>query len=324
MKNRNGSLEGKGTKKREERGRSRFDSEDNTAGPEKDRIMREKQIRDAEERERKEKALQQIRSENRAARQNAREKEAQMLRPSFGIPSVGRSEPEEEKKRIEEAYGMTEETEENEEEKLLEDIQEEVGESESDKEEASLLRTMGVQMRNMKEQLVEKTQKIEQEMAQIADESAESVPEVLPEDGEEKRKHDASQKISGIMQCLSSDSEKASDGDETEEYNERQGEPPDAGTAEQRKVENRVKLLRQYEMCSARNSRCEAGIGNILFEKAYSAMRTVKDAPAETARPILVGQFRGYETRCRSAWRGEHRILRDHRPDRVPRGGVRC
>lgn len=250
-------------------------SEKEDTGDRKEQILREKEQRKIEEQKKKEKALQQIRIDNNVARQKAREKEAQMLRPSsgmkhsFGIQSwagptndmlAQQTSPAEERKAIEEPYSMEDEKEVDDEDEDLENIQEEIEESESEKEEnkkdVTLLKTMGFNIKTMHGRIAENDQKIEEEIAELIMESeklAEPIPEALPKEQEENKvegaKKDAAQRIEGLIQCLSSDT--ASGGEEPEGNEEEDEQPPDEDEEivpldERRKLEERIKLLRQY------------------------------------------------------------------------------
>jgi len=329
VKNRNTSVDTK--KKKEESSKSGFatgssregssEKNDNQIAPpavpendQKTKILNEREQRKKEELERIEKALQQIRFENYVARQKAKEKEAQMLRPSSGmkhvlgaipnkngqteenngVPSDSKQYEEEKKptesdapKKIEEQYGMEDEKgDEDEDQEALEDIEEVIEENEVDKEEAAkemnLLKTMSAQMKNIKEQIIEKTQRIEEEIADIIENSGDGVPEPVPEveeKGDENKEavveNDPTKKIEGLLQNLSSEESEHGESDD-----EKLGEITTAETMEKRKLDERIKLLRH---------RCEAGIGNILFEKAYNAIKTEMSGQApEVIRGKLI------------------------------------
>eukprot|EP01022_Parablepharisma_sp_SALTPOND_P020503 TRINITY_DN374_c0_g1_i1.p1 TRINITY_DN374_c0_g1~~TRINITY_DN374_c0_g1_i1.p1 ORF type:complete len:878 (+),score=169.96 TRINITY_DN374_c0_g1_i1:2421-5054(+) len=328
VKNRNTSMDNKNSKKKDNHSKSGFatgssregssEKNDSTAAlpvaetnDQKQKILHEKEQRKKEERERIENALQQIRFENYIARQKAKEKEAQMMRPSSGMkhsfgvapskaiqpeiegiyarPTVTEEEKKSERdspKKIEEQYGMEEEKDDEDSQEALEDIQEEIEENESDKEEiekkVNLLKTMTAQMKTIKEQIIEKTQRIEEEIAGLIENSAEAIPETPAEEvedgpGEDKKdppSSNPSKKIEDLFENLSSESE------EMNSDNERLGEIAPPEKEETRKLEERIKLLKH---------RCEAGIGNILFERAYNTLKEeVKDRDPENVRTKLV------------------------------------
>ena len=230
----------------------------------KEKILREREQRKQDEREKIEKALQQIRFENHLARQKAKEKEAEMLRPSsgmkrsFGINPAAMAngevvQTEEKSKKIEEQYGMEEDEEEEEEE--LEDIQEEIEEDENEevKEELTLLKTKSLQMKTIREKITEQSQKIEEDITNLVGQPAkvtESIPESATEEAEEaepeKKKEEDKEakedksKIEGLLDYLASDS-----GEESEEEETKNSVVAENEMEEKRKLEERIKLLRQ-------------------------------------------------------------------------------
>lgn len=162
----------------------------------KNKVMRERDKRKLEEREKIEKALQQIRLETYLARQKAQEKEFSQYRPSsgmkssFGQPNAQGSQPatqpsdpneaETKPKKVEEAYSMEDEDKEHHEgteEEQLPDITEEIDEenasdNEEIKQDKALLRTMKMQADEMRQKLYEKTQRIEKEMSKCIEEES--------------------------------------------------------------------------------------------------------------------------------------------------------
>ncbi len=239
------------------------------AGDQKDRILQKKAQRKVEEREKLEKALQQIRLENYLSGQKAREKEAAMLRPSsgmkhsFGLPSAAStagsesaSAASESKKKIEEQYGMEEEEEEAEPEDdaALEDIEEEIEDKECDNEEIkkdrTFLKTMSAKMKTLKGKLAENSQILGQGIAEFIGqpEPGEAIPEETEDSDtkckeERKRAPEKNEKLEGLIDCLASDS-----GEEPEEDEKTPAvEQINLETIEEtHKLEERLKLLRQY------------------------------------------------------------------------------
>lgn len=221
--------------------------------------------------------MQQIRFENHVARQKAQEKEAAMFRPSSGMkhsfnqppnaPSAqaadNQSSGESPVKKIEENYGMDDVVN-DEDEKVLEDIQEEIEENDSENEEVKgeidLLKTMSQQVKAIQDKLSEKTQKIEKEIATLIEQSSDSavpIPEAPIEENQtdpppnkieekvekvdkvEKVEKEPTKQIEGV---LDSDSENEN---ESEEEEKDEIEHVDTGVEEKRKIEERIKLLRQ-------------------------------------------------------------------------------
>eukprot|EP01022_Parablepharisma_sp_SALTPOND_P014892 TRINITY_DN207_c0_g1_i1.p1 TRINITY_DN207_c0_g1~~TRINITY_DN207_c0_g1_i1.p1 ORF type:complete len:547 (-),score=139.83 TRINITY_DN207_c0_g1_i1:1346-2986(-) len=241
MKHRNTSIEPK-SKKAEastsHSGHATGSSSEEPAIDQKEKILREKEQRKKEEREKIEKALQQIRFENYIARQKAKEKEAEMLRPSSGMKhslSISNNREGKAQTKIEEQYGMEEEQQEGEEgEEELEDIQEEMEEHEYDKdefkEELHSLKTMSIQMKTIKTQLKEQCEKIVQDLNGI----------VIPEEPEKPQKNEE-ENIEGILDYLAEDSQE-------EEEEEEVKEEPEA--PEKHKLIERIGLLKQYKLPS--------------------------------------------------------------------------
>jgi len=248
----------------------------------KQKILQEKEHRRIQEQRRTENDLEQIRMENFKARQEAKAKKAQMLRPSsgmklsFNIPLQGPLEEfrilEEQKeknepKKIEEQYRMDEEHDDD----SLEHIQEVIEENDSDKDETekdiNMINTKAEKMKEIKMKLIEKTQRIDEQISEL---------EEIEENKEEIKNGspgDPTKQIEGLLHSSSSDSE------EMDSDNERLGEIASPETAEMRKLIERIKLLRH---------RCEAGIGNILFEKAYNLLKEEKDQGPEIVRKALI------------------------------------
>eukprot|EP00826_Nyctotherus_ovalis_P030011 TRINITY_DN2381_c0_g7_i1.p1 TRINITY_DN2381_c0_g7~~TRINITY_DN2381_c0_g7_i1.p1 ORF type:complete len:490 (+),score=212.93 TRINITY_DN2381_c0_g7_i1:1039-2508(+) len=295
LKNRNTSFDAKkkeGDAKAESSGRE-DSSEKHESIDQRQKILQEKEQRKLEERRRKENDLQQIRMENFVARQRAKEKKAQMLRPSsgmkmsFNIPLQGAAEEmkmlEEQKKepkKIVEPYRLDEEND-DESQDELEHIQEVINENDSDKDETekdiNMINTKTEKMKTLKKQLIEKTLHIEEQLSELMinpEEIAEldEIEEKVEETKNESAENPARQ-VEGLLHNLSSDGEEANSGDE------RLGEIASAESAETRKLNERIKLLRH---------RCEAGIGNILFEKAYNMIREERDEDPEVVRRALV------------------------------------
>ena len=221
-----------------------------------------------EERERIEKALQQIRFENYMARQKAKEKAAEMLRPSSGMKhSFGCDAPD--KKTIKESYGPEEEAEEDYEEPAaeeeLEDIQEEIEEEHvaddmALKEELTTLKTMSIQMKTMKAQIREQAEKIEEELVGIAEENKEGgaseTSAETTEKADDKKKEDVKdkEKYNKMIDYLAGNDENGNDdGGENNEEDKDEDRKGDEGNTEeassaivQHKLTERIKLLRQY------------------------------------------------------------------------------
>lgn len=259
-------MDAKGKKKEETQhngyasGSSRGDSNEKESqdnSDNKDKILKEREQRKQEENEKLTKALQQIRFENYVARQKAQEKEAAMFRPSSGMKHSFNQAPngsvvqdpskpcvipvDQAPKKIEEQYGMEEEVNDEEEEEL-EDIQEEIEENDSENEEVKgdvdLIKTINQQMKEIQSKLIEKTQRIEKEMANIIEQSSDStcpIPEEANNIKAEEQKAESKQDEAAF------DSE---DDNESQEECENI-EPVDSGVEEKRKLDERIKLLRQ-------------------------------------------------------------------------------
>lgn len=267
-------------------------SEKHESVDQRKKILYEKAQRKEEELRRKENDLQQIRMENFLARQKAKEKKAQMLRPSsgmkmsFNIPLQGGAEElralEEQKKgpkKIEEQYRMDEENDDDSQGEL-EHIQEAIEENDSDKDETekeiNMINTKTEKMKTLKNQLIEKTLRIEEQVSELML-NAEEIAEL--DETEEKTEETKNQSadnprhVDGLLHNLSSDSA------DVDSDSERLGEIASAESAETRKLNERIKLLKH---------RCEAGIGNILFEKAYNLIREERDQDPDAVRRALV------------------------------------